>query len=278
MSILTVDPEFQPGAMKTIYPPHNRSDYGIEQDFQGSLGLVRLSSGWDYLPIYWTRYHLLHDNGKTGQKALQDHVNNKIVRPEKTFTVCQYDDGPLVNLGDAILFLGSRKGQHGIDVPLMSYPHKDVSALPKCLRASFTGRLRTHPIRSEMQRVLGQRADVDIRDASLGEKPFVDQILQSYIALCPRGYGGSSFRFFEAMQLGTVPMLIGDIDTRPFKRFLDWNSMSLYAETPEEANSLLDHHLPTKLIEMGQRARDTWYNELSFGHWWKYVFRELEDL
>jgi hypothetical protein len=31
--VLPVSREFQPPALKTVYPQHNKKDYGIEQDY-----------------------------------------------------------------------------------------------------------------------------------------------------------------------------------------------------------------------------------------------------
>ncbi len=274
--------------MKILYPPHNKRDYGIEQDFAQHLTepssdwTIAESSDvadWHYLPIYWTRYHVTHNYAKTGLEALQREVARRIIDDKRTFTICQYDDGPLVDLGRTVQFLGSRKGEEGIDVPLLSYPHK-LPAVdpPKQWLASFAGRLRTHEVRADMQRVLGPRQDIDIQDTRKTSRFFVDLILRSYVSLCPRGWGGSSFRFYESMQLGVVPLLIGSIDTRPFKRFLNWSIMSLYARTAEEANVSLDSHTLTELLEMGRCAKKAWHQDLSFGHWHKYVFQELEAL
>ena len=70
--------------------------------------------------------------------------------------------------------------------------------------------------------------NVLIKEKSVSSRAFAKEILQSEIALCPRGHGGDSFRFYEAMQLGVAPLFIGDIDTRPFKSQIDWNKCSFY--------------------------------------------------
>lgn len=283
--VLPVSPQFQPSPLRTKYPKHNKQDYGIEQDFLGYLKQSSIVTDrpdvavWHYLPVYWTRYHVNHAYGKTGQESLQQEVVGRVLDEAKTFTICQYDDGPLVDVGEITLFLGSRKGERGINVPLLSYPHEIPSTLPpKRWLASFTGRIRTHSIRSDMRRALRLREDVSIRDTHGSSSFFAGQILQSYIALCPRGYGGSSFRFYEAMQLGVVPLLIGDMDTRPFRAFLDWDQMSFYTESAKGASEILDSHTKAELLHFGECAKAAYDNELAFGKWCKYVFKELETL
>lgn len=284
--ILPVSPGFQPPARKTVYPKHNKKDYGIEQDFVEYLKRNSWiitsnpdAAEWHYLPVYWTRYHVSHDYGKSGQESLQQEVTRRIIDEERTFTICQYAGGPLVDLGDTIQFLASRRETKGFDVPLLSYPHKSPLIKPrKRYLASFVGRLTTHPIRPDMARCLRERGDIDIQDGDKGTRFFVKQMLQSYIALCPRGYGGTSFRFYEAMQLGVVPLLIGDIDTRPFKVFSDWDQISLYARSVEEAKDSLDSYAADGLLRLGKLARTVWYRDLAFGKWCRYVFKELENL
>ena len=281
--ILPVSPEFQPLPLPYIYPPHNKRDYGVEQDFTAYLArhpeLVTNDpavADWHYLGIYFTRWHLNHGNGKYGHEELRREVDRCALCPERTFAVCQHDDGPLEYPDSAVQFLASRRGSKGVDIPLMSDPHAMPIAKPeKRWLASFVGRLETQPMRREMARILGAHDFIDIRDGQWGIPYFVHQMLESYVALCPRGYGGSSFRFFEAMSLGVCPMLIGDIDNRPFKKWIDWEQASAYARTPEEAEGLLKSTAPSDWLERGERAYEIYNRDLAWGQWCRYVFKEL---
>jgi len=279
--ILPVPTELQPPALRNVYPQHNKKDYGIEQDFLKYLEqnprLITTqfdTADWHYLPVYWTRYqHRL-----IRQEFFQQQVSKVILNEEKTFTVCQHADGTLADLGRTIQFLASSKGE-GIDIPLVSYSHETPSPKPaKRWLASFIGKLRTHPIRFEMQNSLGRRKDVDIQDGNKGSAFFAKQMLQSYIALCPRGYGCTSFRLYEAMQLGIVPLFISDIDNRPFKTFLDWDQASFYTGSIEGAENILNSYSIKRLLQMGKSAKTMWYQDLMFGKWCRYVFKELEVL
>lgn len=275
----------RPGNQSFRYPSHNE-DYGVEQDFLAFLernpALTATSpeeADWHYLPVYWTRWHLNHNYGAEGLEELQSLVDGVVLDDARTFTVCQYDDGPVVRLGGAVRFLASRKGDEGIDIPLLSAPHrKPWFPRRKKYLASFTGRIGTHGIRRSMAEELEGRCDVFIHDGDKGARFFVDTMLASRIALCPRGYGGSSFRLFEAMQLGTVPLLLGDLDTRPFRKFLPWDDFSFYAPDASAAALILDDRDRRDLLEMGLLACRTYRQELDFGQWCKYVIKELEDL
>jgi hypothetical protein len=57
---------------------------------------------------------------------------------------------------------------------------------------------------------------------------FIEKTLRSRFCLAPRGYGRSSFRFFEAMQLDTVPVYIwDDIEWLPYQDILDYSTFSV---------------------------------------------------
>lgn len=280
---LPVDSKLQPESQSFTYPKHN-SNYGVEQDFIKYINKTsKLTTNmpdkadWHYLPVFWTRWHINHQYAKKGIKELQRLVNKSILNNKKTFTICQYDDGPVIDLRGVKVFLSSRKISKGEDIPLLSKNHKFPLIKPKkAYKASFIGRTSTHKIRKEMQKELNILPGVKIIDEDIGSKKYVKNILQSYIALCPRGYGGSSFRFYEAMQLGVAPMLIGDIDTRPFKKHIPWNDISFYASSTLEAKKIIKKTDKKLLKEMGKKARVVYENKLGYQKWCKYIIKELE--
>ena len=56
----------------------------------------------------------------------------------------------------------------------------------------------------------------------------IEKTLESKFCLAPRGYGRSSFRFFEAMLLDTIPVYFwDDIEWLPYKDVLDYTKFSI---------------------------------------------------
>ncbi len=283
--MLPVQQKLQPSSQLFRYPGHNK-DFGVEQDFLEYLVRNRTiltdnpqAADWHYLPVFWTRWHLNHDYARNGLEELQAEVGRCMLNDSKTFTICQYDDGPVVHLAATKIFWASRRTADGIDIPLLCSPHRAPFFKPrKKYRASFVGRVSTHPLRQAMAEVFKKRTDVFIFDGDKGTRFYVRTMLESYIALAPRGYGGSSFRFFEAMQLGVVPFLIGDLDTRPFKKFINWDELSLFSQSASELNDTLDSLHKADLRLMGKKATGFWKKELTYQRWCKYVFKELETL
>ena len=272
--ILNVDKAFRPQKAPFKYPRHNIGWGGVEQTFyQWIIKHKELltkdpeQADFHYLPIFWTNYHLINNYGKTGRREIQKQCDRAIMNARKTFTLCQYDDGPMVDLQGSIVFLGSRTTADDLDIPLLCSPHK-YKRIRKKYVANFVGRTKTHPIRQELYEIIRKDKKYKYLNRILGtERTFVNVMLKSYACLCPRGYGGSSFRFFEAMQLGVVPIHIGDQDIRPFKDFLPWDKCSFYFKSPRDAIACLDQISLEQLSIMGKRAKKV-YDRVFAGNMW----------
>jgi hypothetical protein len=280
--IIPVNKKFQPKEIPSPYPAYN-SQYGVEQDFLQCLvnnpDLVtqdKNRADLFYLPIFWTRWHINHDYGNKGLAILQKEINKIDIDKSKMFTICQYDDGTIADVESATVFLSSRKNDSGIDIPLLSSDiFYDNNPYREYL-ASFSGRLQTHPIRWQMEYLLQHRKDVIINNGDFDIEFFARLMLNSKIALCPRGYGGSSFRFYEAMQFGTIPLLIGEKDVRPFKRYINWDECSFYLDDVNKINEFLDSVKNVDLKSMSKKAIETRIN-IAYQNWCRYVLMTLED-
>jgi len=292
--ILNTPALLQPETQSFQYPAHNK-DYGIEQDFDIWIKKQKdvitndpSEADWHYLPVYWTRWHINHDFAEHGEglAQLQEEVDKIIINDKKTFTVSQFDGGILINTGKSIVFTAARTINEGIDIPILCSPHrKPPFPITKKYLASFNGSFATHPIRLEMEKIFNANPNVLIQGGIptrfykrwFWAKNYNLNTMASYIALCPRGTSCNSFRFFEAMQLGTAPCLIGDTDVRPFKKFIPWEEMSYYASNADELEELLQNLDKKDAIEKGKKAYQYWKNELYYQKWCKYVLKELDE-
>ena len=60
------------------------------------------------------------------------------------------------------------------------------------------------------------------------QKVFMNVTISSRFALAPRGYGRSSFRFYEIFELGTIPIYIwNDKNWLPFQDVIDYNKLCI---------------------------------------------------
>jgi hypothetical protein len=283
--ILPVHQALQPSSNAIIYPPHN-DYYGLEQDFliylqrnENFLTDKADKADFHYLPVFWLRWNNNHNYGESEKEKLQNLISQSIIDDFKTFTVSQTSNGTLVDVGRTIVFYASRRTKLGLDLPLICKPHQfPIQLPPKEYLASFVGRLYTHSIRIEMAEYFKNIENTFIFDGNNGINFFVEMILKSYISLCPRGYGGNSYRFFESLQLGVVPFLIGDLDTRPFKKYINWDEYSFYSETVKEAAELVKNSKTDQLLTMGEKCIKLWEEKLTYGKWCGFLIKELDEL
>lgn len=125
-----------------------------------------------------------------------------------------------------------------ISIPLLSSIRKASKNAKwtgkRKLLASFIGDLAVHPIRGLMRDSLSKRSDVCIQGGkykfSQHVNRFDELMLNSTFALCPRGYGNTSFRLVEAMQFGAIPVYISDVFTLPYNDKMDWNKIAVLIE------------------------------------------------
>jgi hypothetical protein len=91
---------------------------------------------------------------------------------------------------------------------------------------------------------------------------FVDITSSSKFGLAPRGYGKSSFRLYEIMQLGTVPVYISDDFYLPWSDELDWSEFCVLIDEDNlrDVDSILKSISESdyqKLLDNGKKV----YNE-----------------
>lgn len=285
IALAPLPPWVRPDKSPFRYPRYAQ-DFGIEQDFLEYLKSVYPRTVQDlndadfvYLPVFWTRLHVMNDYGRLGLDELQAAVKPLLKSSVKMFTVCQYDDGPLVDLEDTLVFLGSRMSTNGLDAPLLAspLPNRLWSRKPvhRDIKASFSGRLNTHFIRQQLFEVAGERDDIYISPRSLRPRSYAALLARSKLALSPRGYGGSSFRFFEALQMGAVPWLIGEQDVRPFKSQIDWDNISFYSKNVEEFmniyEELTSQDIDRMVTNVSLHSDSIW----RLGTWCHFLVREL---
>lgn len=135
--------------------------------------------------------------------------------------------------------------------------------------ANFMGSARTHPIRRELLKL--NAPDIKLHDTDVRffwqvpheqRDAFVEVCDDSYFVLCPRGAGPSSYRLFEAMQLGRVPVIISD-EWVPIEG-VDWQTCSLRvpeADTNHLPDILRKHQ--AEAVAMGREARRIWETTFS---------------
>jgi hypothetical protein len=132
---------------------------------------------------------------------------------------------------------------------------------------SFVGAGTGHEIRAH---VLGlDSADAILIDSSGVQPPpvpdgddpytarYIESLRDSAFVICPRGGGSSSFRLFETLMMGRVPVIVSDPWVAPVGP--DWVRFSLrVAESEVESIPQLLRDRSAEAGAMGKAAREAW--------------------
>ena len=98
---------------------------------------------------------------------------------------------------------------------------------------------------------------------SESDSDYVHALVRSKFVLCPRGIGPSSWRLFETMRVGRVPVVISDDWVPP--PGIEWDSFVVrVAEADIRQIPSILASLESESIVRGQRARDEWQRCLSY--------------
>jgi hypothetical protein len=204
-----------------------------------------------YIPALWTNFQIERWFNNEKQN-MQNSLNNYIKEnPSENgyFTIVQYDDGPLLNLPENTIIYGACSGN--IPIPLIYEDNnntlnneKKKKYNEKNILSSFVG-TRTHFVRDICINKLSKLSDFHFiiknnwtTDVEINlQKNFIENTINSKFALAPRGYGRSSFRFFEILKLGTIPIYVwDDIEWLPYKDIIDYKKLCISINISEIDN------------------------------------------
>ena len=130
---------------------------------------------------------------------------------------------------------------------------------------SFIGRVANSiSVRGRVVQLKHPRAHVE--DASSGQSDndarYAEIMAKSKFVLCPRGIGPSTWRLFETMRIGRVPVIIADEWVEP--KGMDWSAFSVrFREKDIDAIPAALEQLEDRAEQMGNAARDAWNNYFS---------------
>ena len=272
---------------KDTYPPFKNGFY-LEEYFLNKIQHENPEMRRKYIPALWTNFQI-EGWFNSRKNEMQTELNTWFSQnPSENgyFTIVQYDDGPLLKLPKDTIVYGACSGD--IPIPLIyedknntleNYPRKSFNE--KNILCSFVGNITANHIqpnvRQEMFNTLAHKPNFKLINSG-GWTPsvnknlqniFIETTINSKFALAPRGYGRSSFRFYECFKLGTIPIYIwNDINWSPFQNVIDYNKLCVVIHVSE-----LDK-LENKLLAITEEQyinMFNYYNEI------KHLF-ELEGM
>jgi len=213
-----------------------------------------------YLPIQWTCFYISRNYCQSSMEDLQDFLD-KLPRDRKYFTICQWDDGIRNDLKDLDIIKFSSGGVGDYPIPLINQPH-DKQIREKDIFASFVGVIGgRHKIR-EYLREKYSGVDGYYINESQGFDSFKEILERSIFSLCPRGYGKTSFRINESLNLGSIPVYIYDEPWIPFEDELNFEDYGvlLHQSKLDDLDNILKSIDKEKINNLLKKGSEV-YNE-----------------
>ena len=282
MIIENVPSIFQP-SYKSNYPGYS-SGLNMEEIFYEFFIKEKdtIITEYIYLPIFWTSYYVLNNYGENINQLLE--YLNKLDKNKKYFTIVQYASGIYIDhqinnllvfsagggglnkkeqcVKEEVFFNLKRHIFHGnisdYTIPLMCNPLFPSISCNKDIYCSFMGRFDTHKCRMIMKDKLKTNKKI-IFFNSLGFENYKKVLNRSIFTLAPRGYGYTSFRIYEAILAGSIPIYIWeDKKVLPFEDILNWNEFSIiiHEKDIEKLPSILENCNIEKIKKKINEVRD----------------------
>ena len=211
-----------------------------------------------YIPIFWTDYYVRHSRWEPNEE-LQEFINKNIESDKKYFTIVQNADGIIEKIPDNVLVF-SAGGAGDVPIPLIKGGLKRGKDVERDIKVSFMGNL-AHEVRIRMYEALKDKKGYYFGGGTI--KEFIDTAKRSVFTLCPRGYGKTSYRLYEAIALGSIPVYIwDDVEWLPYKDELSWDefSVSMNIKDIERLPEIIEGHTP-EMIKQKQNKLKELYKE-----------------
>lgn len=198
-----------------------------------------------YLPIFWTNIYLKNWIHNYNNPVIQCYLNT-IPKDKKYFIVSQHDDAPSEKIDHLDVDVYSAGGNYpkGIPIPLTCSPIPDDGVkMEKSIFCSFVGS-ETHDVRRKTIEYCKKDNDFHISSKTwqynINKSDldiFRETTKKSVFTICARGYGKQSFRFYETLQLGSIPVYIyDDVPYLPFSNELNYNSFCIVLDVKNIQN------------------------------------------
>ena len=259
------------------YPPHQEDEELIEEFFFQFIKKGQKKGNSKkiyYIPIFWTNYFMTKNYGKN-IRFLKIFIKffNFFTKKLKKFTIVQFAGGTKVPLENTIIFssAGSHLSDIGknslyIPIPLISKSHSQVSVENKKYKVGFVGR-DTHTCRQDLAQQLSGMKDYKIKivDDYNNISEFEDIMNNSIFSLCPRGTSPTSFRLYEALESGSIPIYVSDEHWLPFNDFLEWEEFCILlkpdeiSKIPFIVDNIIKESKHLEMITKGKKAHENYF-------------------
>jgi len=270
-----------------VYPPYHEGPY-LEEYFYNFYikNKERFDkTGYTLIPIFWTAIYsqnVFFSSQNDKKHLVQGYINSL---PEgKYFCVSQHDDAVKENLPKGTLSFEAGGNQNGIPIPLICSSLKTTPQLKKEYFCSFVGSF-THHLRNEIYNTFNSDNEfkfvtgswtITVNNNQLDT--FINTTSKSEFSLCPRGYGSSSFRLYEVLQLNSIPVYVYDKEWLPFKEFINWEEFCVLVKREDIKNlkNILKSYSKEQKTNMLLKGKEVYNNYFTLEKMSEQILKILE--
>lgn len=267
---------------KDTYPPFKNGDYLEEYFLKYVLTNFNNNFKKKYIPALWTNIQC-EPSFYYKKDELQNSLNEWIINnPSENgyFTIVQHDDSVMLSLPQDTIIFGACSGHlpipliyEDINNTLIKIPKKQFN--DKKILCSFVGTLTTNKnvipdVRKTLSIYFNNNENFKIINSTIwtpnvdkiNQDVFINTTIDSKFILAPRGYGKSSFRFYEAFLLGSIPIYIwNDEEWLPFKDVINYDKLCISLHI-SKINNL--ENILLKIDEDEYNSMINYYNEVKY--------------
>ena len=115
-------------------------------------------------------------------------------------------------------------------------------------------------------------------------KEFCANVINSDYTLCPRGAGNWSYRFYETLCLGRIPVFIDTDCLLPYESVIPWRKYCVWVDgnhIEDLPGAILEHyrsHTPESFAELQQKCRNLWVEYLSVDGFFHHFYRHFPKM
>lgn len=279
INILKVDNSLLiPSTQGKSFPPQNRSVNTIEYHFYEHIKNNKSHySNLHYLPIQWEN---TIDNDILKINKIKTTLSNLEKDHKKMFTVSRLTGGPKVHLTNCIVFttggifnMPKNENLSYVPIPLIADKYENKPVHNKKYIASYIGR-NTHPVRIELENIFKNNKNYFVKNLKNmnsefdieKQKAYKKIISESYFSFAPRGFGPTSFRLYESIELGVVPVYIGEDFLLPFSEIIDWEKLCVLVKFKDLKNldkklyKILNSDFYNEMVNYGKYCENKFFN------------------
>lgn len=264
------------------YPPYHKGEY-LEDYFISYQEKTPIKTNRKFIPVSWTTYYCDYYPRADLQKQLDELDQNY-----SYYLLCQHDDAPQETLpADTLIFSagGNCEKPGVIPIPLICSSLPQTEEMEKETLVSFVGSV-THQLRYDSLLALNGKEDVRLMAKGWSNnvsddqfQTFIDETRKSYFCLAPRGYGKSSFRMYEAMQLDSIPVYVSDSHYLPFSDVLNWEEFCviIYPNQIPDLYDILKSYSQDQINSMRDKIKEVYPKYFTLDAMCENVKRILEN-